>query len=210
MDYIKAPVQWTFLLLSNIVLDLIGLVAVPIGMLFLVDGKSLSDGRDIRNLPKWLHIFGNDYDGSLGDKRDWWNDNCDYLVMFGLFPILRKYIKSLPVLTKYSWLSQYWWMALRNPANNMRTYSLWQATLAGATITYKGNYIVEDRPGMGGWQFVTTELDGKKWYGFYLVHEWNTKAALVVRLGFKVKPSHKGSTEEPKGMTTKINLYKAI
>ncbi|MNG23610.1 hypothetical protein D3C84_1082370 [compost metagenome] len=94
--------------------------------------------------------------------------------------------------------------------NNKRRLSLYSAPIVGSKITYTGNYTVEDKPGMGGWQFVTTEQGRKKWYGFYLVHEWSVTRAFVIRLGFKVKPSHAGQDEEPKGMTTKINPFKAI
>jgi hypothetical protein len=210
MIYIKAILQWLFLLASNIVLGLVGLFAVLLGLFFLVDGKSLSDGRNIKNLPKWLHIFGNDYDGSLGDKRNWWNDNCDSGVLFGLLPILRKRFSGIPVLTKHSWLSQYWWLAIRNPVNNKRTYPLWQAPVKGSTITHKGDYTVEDKVGRGGWQFVVTEQAGRSWYGFYLVHEWNKTKCAVIRMGFKVKPSHQGTDEDAKGMTTKVSLWKSL
>ena len=77
-------------------------------------------------------------------------------------------------------------------------------------IGYRGQYTVEDKPGMGGWQFVWAEQEGARWYGFYLVHEWSITRALVVRLGFKVKPSHAGRDEPAKGMTFKVSPWKAI
>ena len=187
-----AILQWSFLLLSNIVLDLIGLVVVSVAIPFRVTSNSVSDGRVIVNLPKWAWLFGNDYDGLLGDKRGWWADNTPFGVKVDSF------------------LAMWVWAAVRNPVNNMRLTTLYSAPVQGSIITYKGNYVVEDKPGMGGWQFVTTTNGNKKWYGFYLVHEWSTKKAFVIRIGFKVKPEHNGTNESPKGMTTKISLWKEL
>ena len=189
---VRAVFQWVFLFLSNVVLDILGLLVVLVAIPFRVAGKSVSDGRDIVNLPKWAWLFGNDYDGLLGDKRGWWANNTPFGVK------------------AESFFAMWVWAAVRNPVNNMRLTSLYSAPIKGSVITYKGSYVVEDKPGMGGWQFVTIENSGKKWYGFYLVHEWNPKKAFVVRLGFKVKPEHNGTSENPKGMTTKISLWKEL
>lgn len=193
MLYLRAALQWTFLLISNIVLDFLGLFIVALAIPFRVDGISASDGRPIVNLPRWAHLWGNDFDGLLGDKRGWWAENT----CFGV--------------DVRSFLAMWWWAAIRNPANNMRLYSLWLAPVIGSTITYRGQAVVEDRFDQAGWQFVITENDGKRWYGFYWVHPWSETRAFVVRLGFKVKPEHQGLLAEPaKGMTTKINVYKSI
>ena len=191
MDYIKATLQWLFLLASNIMLNILGLVVVAIAIPFRVDGVSLSDGRKISNLPKWAWLFGNDYDGLLGDKRMWWAANTPF---------------GLPA---DHFISMYTWAALRNPVNNKRLTPLFSCPVEGSTITYKGDEHVRDHPGEGGWQFVTTENNGKKWYGFYLVHEWSATRAFVIRFGFKTEPKDAGSTER-QGMTTKINFYKSI
>lgn len=191
-DYICAFFQFIWLLVANIVLDIVGLFAVAIGIPFRVAGVSLSDGRPITNLPKWLWIFGNDYDGLLGDKRLWWAANTPW---------------GLPV---DSYIPMYTWAALRNPVNNMRLMDMFSAPVVGSTITYKGQAHVRDDIDSAGWQFVTTENNGKKWYGFYAVYLWPNKThACVLRFGFKVEPSDAGSTER-QGMTTKITPYKSI
>lgn len=192
LDICKAIAQWVFLLVSNLILDFLGLFVVAAAIPFRVPGVSGSDGRPIVNLTRWVWLFGNDYDGLLGDKRGWWAANTPF---------------GWPV---DSFKAMWWWAAIRNPVNNMRFVKLWQAPVAGSAITYRGDYTVEDSPGQTGWQFVIVENGGRHWYGFYWVRQWNAKHALVVRFGFKVKPSHAGTTEEPKGMTTKINFYKAI
>lgn len=210
MDYIKAILQWTFLLLANLVTDVLGFLVVLIALPFRVDGVSVSDGRPIKNLPKWVWIFGNDYDGVLGDKRMWWDQNADDQVWCGLRPLIRKVFPSLKVIDASSFQAMYWWTAVRNPVNNMRLMKMFQAPVTGSTITYKGDYFVRDDKNSAGWQFVTTENGGKKWYGFYYVHLWSDTHAFVVRLGFKVDPTDAGTTGDPQGATTKINPYKAI
>ena len=192
MDYVKAAIQFLSLFVANVVLDVIGLVVVAIALPFRVKGYSGSDGREISNLPKWAWLFGNDYDGLLGDRRGWWAENTPF---------------GWPV---DSFMAMWWWAAVRNPVNNMRFVKLWQAPVKGSTITYVGDYTVRDHPGEAGWQFVTTENGGKHWYGFYLVHQWSDTRAFVIRLGFKVQPDDAGTDGEPLGMTTKINLYKEI
>ncbi|MCY1308759.1 hypothetical protein D9M70_587940 [compost metagenome] len=72
---------------------------------------------------------------------------------------------------------------------------------------------MEDKPGMGGLQFVVARRDGgiSRWFGLYWVHEWSRARALVLRLGYKVKPGHAFRIGEPaKGMTFKLNPAKAI
>lgn len=191
MDYIKAAIQFLSLFVANVVLDVIGLVVVAIALPFRVKGYSVSDGREISNLPKWAWLFGNDYDGVLGDKRGWWAANTPFGLPVGNF------------------VSMYTWAALRNPVNNMRRTNLFSAPVQGSTITFKGKEHVRDDKDSAGWQFVTTENSGKKWFGFYLVYLWSDTRAFVIRLGFKVEPKDAGSTER-QGMTTKVNLWKAI
>lgn len=191
MDYVRATIQFLWLFLCNVVLDIVGLFVVAAAIPFRVDGKSLSDGRPIKNLPKCVWLFGNDYDGLLGDKRMWWAANTPF---------------GLPV---DHFIPMYTWAALRNPVNNMRLTNMFSCPVEGSTITYKGDEHVRDHPGEGGMQFVTTENNGKKWYGFYWVHEWSATRAFVVRLGFKTEPKDAGSTER-QGMTTKINPFKSI
>ncbi|MEE3504820.1 hypothetical protein QN399_00835 [Pseudomonas sp. 10C3] len=72
---------------------------------------------------------------------------------------------------------------------------------------------MRDDPNFTGWQFVTTKLvvgGWRRWYSFYWVRAWSPTHALVVRFGFKVNPLDNFATEDDAGMTTKINLYKAV
>ena len=126
MTYLRAILQWTFLLLANIVTDLLGIFVVALAIPFRVPGVSVSDGRPIVNLPKWVWMFGNDYDGLLGDKRGWWDANTPFGWKVDSF------------------MAMWWWAAIRNPVNNMRLMKLFQAPVRGSTITYKGDFHVRD------------------------------------------------------------------
>ncbi|TWC12016.1 hypothetical protein FBY06_14020 [Pseudomonas sp. SJZ085] len=212
LDFIPAVVQWLALLVVRLVLIVVGLVVVAFAIPFAVPGYSLSDGRLIVNLPRWAWLFGNDFDGLDGDKRQWWADNCDALVLFGLFPLARRLGVPVEPLPVTSWLSRWWWAAVRNPVNNLRLVAGISCPVAECDFAYLGQYSVEDKPGKGGWQFVRATRRGglSRWYGFYAVRELSSTTARVVRLGFKIKPEHQGSAEPAKGMTFKVNLAKEI
>lgn len=188
----RAVRQWAWLAAARLLAIVSGLIMVAIAIPFRAPGLSFSDGRKIVNLPRWAWLWGNDYDGLLGDKRGWWAQNTPF---------------GVPA---ESWLAMYTWAALRNPANNMRMLNAFSAIVQGSAFTWIGDYIVEDKPGLGGWQLVQAENGGRRWYGFYLVHQWTNSRAFVVRLGFKIKPAHAGTAEPPKGLTFKLNPYKAI
>lgn len=207
-----ALLQWAVLLVVRVALIVVGLLVVAVAIPFAVPGLSVSDRRPIVNLPRWAWLFGNDYDGLDGDKRKWWADNCDAYVLFGLLPLLRRLGVPLDPLTKTHWLARWWWAAVRNPVNNLRLVPGFNCPVSECVIRFLGSPMVEDKPGYSGWQFVAARHAGgrSRWYGFYLVHQWNTSRAFVLRLGYKIKPEHEGSDEPGKGMTFKINPFKAI
>lgn len=211
--FVFAGLQWLGLVVLRLVLIVLGLPVVALAVPFPVAGVSLSDGRPIVNLRRWAWLFGNDFDGLDGDKRNWWADNCDALVLFGLLPLLRRLglpIGSLPVT---SWLARWWWAALRNPVNNMRLLPVFSCPVGECLIEHLGAALVEDKPGQAGWQFVSARRAGglARWYGLYCVWQLTGERAFVLRLGFKIKPEHAQLAGEPaKGMTFKLNPWKSI
>lgn len=207
-----AALDWLTMLVLRLLLIVLGAPVVALAAFFPVAGVSASDGRPIVNLPRWAWLFGNDYDGLDGDKRKWWADNCDALVFFGLLPFLRRLGLPIAPLPVTSWLARWWWAAVRNPVNNMRLLSLFSCPVSECQIGCLGDLVVEDRPGYAGWQFVSARRTrwGRHWYGLYVVWQWRADRAFVLRLGFKIKPEHEGSAEPAKGMTFKVNPWKAI
>lgn len=187
--------NWLFLFLIRLVLIVLGFIVVPVALLFPQAGTSVSDGRPIMVLPGWAWVWSNDFDGALGDKRGWWDANAP----FGL--------------GAHHFLSKFVWLAFRNPVNNLRRTDWFSCPVSSCFIDYAGSSVVEDKPGMGGWQFVTAEHERteKTWHGFYWVHEWNAERAFVIRLGFKIKPDHEVMAgEPPKGFTIRLNPWKSI
>lgn len=188
----KTAIEWLWLICVTITTTLLGLLVVGVAVFSPVPGVSLSDGRAIVNVRKWAWLWGNDFDGLDGDKRGWWADNTPF---------------GWPVQSKRA---RWWWAAARNPVNNLRLLKPFSCPVSKCVITFKGKEVVEDKPGLGGWQYVTATLDGKKWSGFYWVWEISKTRAFVVRAGFKIKPEHQGSDEPDKGYTFKVNPWKAI
>lgn len=194
MNIVLALTQWVVLIALRVMLIVLGLPIVALAIPFRVHALSASDGRPVVNLPRWAWLWGNDFDGLLGDKRGWWADNTPF---------------GLPA---DSFLSMWWWAAIRNPVNNLRLVPGISCPVSECHIAYQGHYTVEDKPNLGGWQFVAARRIGgrSRWYGFYFVHEWSATRAFVIRIGYKIKPSHQGSDEPAKGVTFKLNPWKEI
>lgn len=205
----RAVAQWLFLLVCNLVTLPFGLLMVALAIPFRVPGVSVMDGRPIINLPRWAWLFGNDYDGLLGDKRLWWAANCDGAVLFGLLPLLRRFGLALPVLAPESFLAMYWWAAVRNPVNNLRLVPAFYCPVGECVITGFGQAVVKDDPEKGGWQFVVAKRGWRRWYGLYVVHQWSKTRAFVLRFGFKITVADNGG-DELIGQTIKINPLKSI
>ena len=85
VDFIKAFISFIFLFVVNVFFVLSGLLFVALGIPFRVEGFSVSDGRPIVNLPKWLYPYGNDFDGLLGDKRVLYANNTPFGVPVDTF-----------------------------------------------------------------------------------------------------------------------------
>jgi hypothetical protein len=210
--FVFAAVQWFGLMITRLGLIVLGLPVVALATFFPVAGVSVSDGRAIVNLPRWAWLFGNDYDGLDGDKRNWWADNCDAQVLFGLLPLLRRIGIPVTPLGVTSWLARWWWAAVRNPVNNMRLLSVFSCPVNDCLIEHLGDDVVEDSRGLGGWQFVVAQRPYGlyRWFGLYCVWQLSETRAFVLRLGFKIKPEHADAGEPAKGMTFKLNPWKQI
>lgn len=204
-------IQNIMLLAISIVANIVGLFAVAIGLFFVEDQISNSDGRPIVNLPKWLWIFGNDADGVNGDKRLWWDKNCDNLVLFGLLPMLRTKGFNINKLTSNDYISRWWWAAIRNPSNNLRFVDWLSCPIQQCQMFYFGNKEVSDKLGKEGWQIVIGkhDLSWKWWIGWYWVHRYtNSTNGLRVRMGYKIKPEY--NIDQTKGYAISIILNKDL
>lgn len=213
-----AVVVWITLAFVRTVLILIGIPLSVLAVFFYQPQTSVKyPGRTIYNAPRWLWLWGNDADGMTGDSRGWWHENADQAMFFGLFPFLRRWFPNIPMFDSTHFISMWYWLALRNPVNNLRYVNLINCVPADYNITLlAGQEFVADKPGLGGFQFVQALPKVKRLpffplpvFGFYFVHEWSSTRAFVIRLGHKIEPRH-ADTTEPKGMVFKLNAYKSI
>jgi len=203
---LRAALQWACLLPLRVLMILAGLVVVPLALPFRVTqgpaqpfSQAAGDWLLIL-LPSWAWLWSNDRDGAAGDKRGWWHLNAP----FGL--------------GAYHWLSMFWWLAIRNPANNARFSTLFGCPVTECDYRYCGQASVEDDPGKGGWRLLlaTHRKTGRRFYGFYWVRQWSATRALVVQLGFKGEPEDWADdysadpSKQWKGFTFEVNLWKAI
>lgn len=187
-------IGWILRAIAYVTLALLGLVIVPVALLFPNGAASVSDGRPIVVLPDWAWLWSNSFDGSLGDKRGWWDKHTP----FGL--------------GAKHFFSQFWWLAIRNPVNNLRRTRIFSCPVSECYVDFVGQFEVADKPGKTGWQFVTAEhkRTERTWHGFYGVWPYGNSRAVVVRLGFKIKPEHEITHELPKGFTFRVNPWKKI
>lgn len=206
LHILRAALQWALFLPLRVFLILLGWLVVPLALPFLtVEGPSIPFTQapgfwSLARLPAWAWLWSNDRDGALGDKRGWWHLNAP----FGL--------------GAYHWFSKLWWLAIRNPANNMRFNPWFSCPLTECDYRYWGSESVEDRPGQGGRRFLlaTHKTTGRRYYGFYGVWQWSATRALVIQLGFKPEPSDwaEDYSADPsaqwKGLTFEVNPWKAI
>lgn len=202
----RAAAQWSLLFSVRVVLILLGLWVVPLALPFIHKGSTWVPFTQapgnwcLIKLPAWAWIWSNDRDGALGDKRGWWHLNAP----FGL--------------GAHHWFSMFFWLALRNPANNMRFTPWFGCPVAECDYRYWGDENVEDRPGQGGRRFLlaTHMQTGRRYYGFYGVWQWSPTRAVVIQIGFKGEPKDWAEdysidpSRQWAGMTFEINLLKDI
>lgn len=207
MKYFKLFLQLATLIPLRLFFIILGFFIVPVALLFRKTDESTKtpftqyEGNWVFvTLPDWAWCWSNDRDGAIGDKRGWWNENAP----FGL--------------GAYHFFSMYWWLAFRNPANNLRFTKLFGCPVVDCTFVYDGDKYVKDKYGMDGKRFIiaTHKETDRKYYGFYMVKTYNEKRALVIQLGFKCQPSNweEDYSEDPtkgwKGFTFEVNPYKDI
>ncbi|WP_073673013.1 DUF7338 family protein [Pseudomonas aeruginosa] len=202
----RAALQWAWLLPLRVLFILAGLLVVPVALPFRVTQGAPQPFTQavgewlLVTLPAWAWYWSNDRDGALGDKRGWWHLNAPF------------------ALGCYHWLSMFWWLAIRNPANNMRFSPLFGCPVTECEFRYWGQAEVEDDPGKGGWRLLlaTHRNTGRRYYGLYWVWQWSASRAVVVQLGFKGEPSdwtedYTGDLSgQWKGFTFEVNPGKNI
>jgi len=231
LNIFQAVLIWTLQAILTILGVLIGLIIVPIALLFPDDSLEdetyilNSDGEEywLRQLPKWAKWYDNSVDGTLGDDNFRWASRD---IPFGL--------------KNTSFLGQFWWMVIRNPFNYFKRFILGCDVRNDIVEKVAGQDYVRDDLRSTGWQF----LKCGKYYTFYgvwlypehkvytlgfeKVDSWykyklkvntylNVSKSLVIQLGnkFDLQDNFKAYPSEQeykyfKGFTFEINPYKDI
>ena len=188
---------WSLLFILKLALAIIGLVWVPVCLVGIKLHSASSTNWELTRLPWWGHPFDNPRDGLMGDKR------LHYWLEGDQFP---KWFSKAPSKLQ-SWLKAYYWLAIRNPANNFsRFYPGLAVNVTKAKIELLAGDTYVNNKTTPGYQFVRA-FDGVLYYwGFYLVTD-----KLVIRLGHKIEPKHitQDFSNDPdkawKGFTFKFN-----
>ena len=150
-------------------------------------------------LPGWARPWDNIFDGAWGDKRGWWNSHC-------------------PGRDCRSFLSMWWWLAVRNPAN------YWSRVVAGCDVSLCDITLVAGSPVVDehnpGWQLLcATERDtGKKFHYFgFVFFPYEDKTHYIFgRYGWKINMAHNGTDRDDriqdriKASVFRSTLWKAI
>lgn len=190
-DIVFAIAQWSCIFLIRGVVIILGLVMVPLGLLF---RNTSGMSKPFRDYPhrEWIKVdlvgifspWGNERDGMIGDHRGSWDNQCG---------------------DAYKLWSMYKWSAIRNPANRFSRYTLGIDLRENRVIFLKGHNkdLSEwDR----GWNF----LKAGPYFKFEARWRWKDINCHIL-LGHKLKSSHIGreaDSWEPgksfKGPTFKI------
>lgn len=180
MEVVKALIVWAIVFILRLVVIMVGLFVVP----FAIPKFKFTGQWELIRLAKWADPWDNPKDGILGDTR------LHYWLQGDQYPAW---------LEGRDWLKAYWWMAIRNPANNFsRFYRLIGCNLADSgeiTILAFG----------GSWEF--TKVKGKRfsYWGFYKLTDKRE-----VKLGHKIRSKYIGASwvEDPlrawKGFTFRV------
>jgi len=210
-DILIATITWLFFFLVQLAGIVLGLIVVPLGLIFRKKDSSTEKPFTTFNthrnwvyedLPKWLEPWQNIEDGLRGDHRGWWDANS-----FGED-------SSKP-------FNMFWWSAIRNPFNYFKRFVIGCDVRDYTFTKLAGQEYVRDDLVNTGWQFLkaTPTKKSGKWfprYMFYLVKQYGiSERALVIQIGNKIKLEHNGVVEADeydywKGFTAEFNPFKSI
>lgn len=170
-------------LLVDIPLTLLRIAVVLAGPLAVTLALPLSREN---HLPKWAAWWGNPDYGIRGNNA--------YLTKAAYNPLLR---------WAGRWPSNWYWLAIRNPANGLTQSRLFSVSQADCDyVRFKGDIKVDN--GYPGWQFVYAQKGWRLYTGLYYY-----KGNGEYRIGFKLLPDEQGR-ERRVGMTSIINPFKRL
>ena len=179
-------------------------ILVAVGLFFKQDLglRHFTDGTTIQayELPNWLSWLQNPVDNLTGDSRGWyWN---------------------IKMAGKPAWFKMWWWSGVRNPWNYLKLRVIGIDMREHVVTKIIGQDVVRDDFINTGFQILRAgryyACNYRDKYSLYWVMRWfKSNRAIVMQLGWKIKLSHNGMTEENenkywKGFTFEVNPIKRI
>lgn len=168
--YAWAIIQNVLLFALCIPLIILGVVVVPLALLWPDDSQMTAtyktDGNFewwLRTLSPWASWWDNPYDGFLGDDAFRWAS------------------RDVP----FGWRNTFYraqcaWGAFRNPLHRLKSFLLACDIRRCTFLLLAGKEFVRDRPDSTGYQFaLATRSDGVRYYRIYWVWQWPTKVVQV-------------------------------
>lgn len=195
--------------IASVFMFLAGLFVVPVALLFRIehtetdapftDPLQKPGTHRLVTLPSWALMWDNIFDGAWGDKRGWWNGNC-------------------PGKDCTSFLSMFWWLAIRNPANYFnRVVAGCDVSLCDIVLIAGQEVVEEDTP---GWHLLcaTERVTGRKfpYLGFVLFPYKDKTHYVFGRFGWKINMGHNGTPiaariqDRIKGSVFRVTPWKSI
>ena len=157
-------IKYLLLLPTSFLVDLSGLIVVPIALLF--------TPRDANHLPHLFWPWDNDMEGINGDQY-WKQQYGDKVTHF--------YYRFL-------------WLALRNPGNNFGYYCGWQQTRDCTYRYWGDTQVSNRNPYHPGWIFVLGNNGKRGAFCFYAVWPSLPGRCLRIFLGWKIHDMPKDDT----------------
>lgn len=145
------------------------------------------------NLPPWAKPWDNPCDGMIGDKRGWFANWCTERGW------------SYP-----SWLSMWWWAAIRNPANYYSRVTT-AIDITGATLRMLAGTSAKADESEFGWHFLAAELDGKTLGCLFqaaVLYPFSSRYGFYCRFGFKLELDEPQTAENDRYDRLRSSVWK--
>lgn len=182
VQFLYAIVFNTVLFCLIVPLTILGLITVPIGLLFADDSQKdatmKTDGVNVwwlQRLPRWLYWWDNEYDGFLGDEYYRWAG------------------RDIPFGWKNTdFVARWWWGSIRNSLHNFKSFLIACDIRQCVYTKVWGQDFVRDRVDATGFQFLKAKrANGFCYYRIYWVYRWpGTNSGMIVEIGHEFRGDH--------------------
>lgn len=171
------------IVMLKLLVTLTGPVVVALALPF------ASTRNGVKRLPKCVSWWGNPTYGTYG--------NNSYQTKKAYNPFFVRNSKGF--------MSQWYWLVIRNPGNGLVEVPLFSFRQVDADIKHWGKDHIDN--GIYGWQFLSAKNGWRRYTGFYAMVPYCPWFDFECRIGFKILPTEPNRTRRT-GMTFIINPFK--